>query len=166
MRTRFVVLGAVLTTGLATGLTACAGGSGDPADGAGPAGHAARTAANAGGSSVKISQSSLGPILTDQAGRTLYAFTNDKNGTSSCAGTCIATWPALAGGKAVAASAGARTALLGGTKRAEGTVQATYGAWPLYYYAGDVTPGDVDGQGVDDVWYAVGADGKLIKRSS
>ncbi len=112
---------------------------------------------------VEVAQSSLGPILTDQNGRTLYAFTNDKNGTSSCTGDCIATWPALASKQEPAVGPGAAKALLSQTARAEGTVQATYGNWPLYYYVGDVGPGDVDGQGVDDAWFVVGADGKLIK---
>jgi predicted lipoprotein with Yx(FWY)xxD motif len=157
MRARFVLLGAALTIGLA----ACGGGSGSdkaakPAANAG-AGHAA------GSASVKVSPSSLGNILTDQSGRTLYAFTNDKGGTSSCTATCIATWPALASKGKVTAAAGANPALLKATKRAEGTSQATYGDWPLYYYAGDMGAGDVDGQGVDGVWFVVGADGKLIK---
>jgi predicted lipoprotein with Yx(FWY)xxD motif len=112
---------------------------------------------------VEVAQSSLGPILTDQNGRTLYAFTNDKNGTSSCTGQCIATWPALISKQPATAGAGTDKSLLSQTTRAEGTAQATYGAWPLYYYVGDVGPGDVDGQGVDGVWFVVGADGKLIK---
>jgi predicted lipoprotein with Yx(FWY)xxD motif len=115
---------------------------------------------------VEVGQSSLGPILTDQNGRTLYAFVNDKGGTSSCTGECIATWPALASSRPVTAGRGADQALLSRTNRAEGTVQATYGAWPLYYYVGDVGPGDVDGQGVDGAWFVVGADGKLIKTNS
>ncbi|MET7747739.1 hypothetical protein [Micromonospora sp. NPDC005367] len=49
------------------------------------------------------------------------------------------------------------------TDRAAGTNQATYGDWPLYYYVGDLGPGDVDGQGVDGVWFVVGADGKIIR---
>jgi predicted lipoprotein with Yx(FWY)xxD motif len=154
MRTRFVVLGAVL----AAGLTACSGG------GHHKSGHDAAAAAGA-VSSVKISQSSLGAILTDDKGRTLYAFTRDKNRNSVCTGQCIATWPALASVKAVTASTGAQKSLLGETQRTEGTLQATYGAWPLYYYAGDMNPGDVDGQGVDGVWFVVGADGKLIKKN-
>jgi len=115
---------------------------------------------------VEIAQSSLGPILTDQNGRTLYAFTNDKDGTSSCTGQCIATWPALISRKPVVAGTGTDKALLSQTGRAEGTTQATYGEWPLYYYVGDVEPGDVDGQGVDGVWFVVGANGKLIKTGS
>ena len=155
MRARFVLLGAALTIGLA----ACGGGSGgDKATT--PAG----AKAAAGQTSIKLSTSSLGNILTDQSGRTLYAFTNDKGGTSSCTGQCIATWPALASKDKVTTAAGANPALLKETRRAEGTSQATYGDWPLYYYAGDMGPGDVDGQGVDGVWFVVGADGKLIKQ--
>ncbi|SIR57487.1 hypothetical protein [Micromonospora avicenniae] len=56
-----------------------------------------------------------------------------------------------------------RRELLSQTDLAEGTSKATYGDWPLYYYMGDVGPGDVDGQVVDNVWFAVGADGKLVK---
>ncbi len=112
---------------------------------------------------VEIAQSSLGPILTDQNGRTLYAFTNDKDGNSSCTGQCIATWPALISRQPATAGSGIDKALLSQTTRSEGTVQATYGGWPLYYYVGDVGPGDVDGQNVDDKWFVVGADGKLIK---
>jgi predicted lipoprotein with Yx(FWY)xxD motif len=97
-----------------------------------------------------------GSILTDQDGRTLYAFFNDKNGTSSCADQCVATWPALVSRQAVAADAGIDHKLLSQTTRAEGTVQATYGNWPLYYYVGDQGPGDIDGQGVDGVWFVIG----------
>src|SRR4051812_96081 len=76
---------------------------------------------------VEIAESSLGPILTDQDGRTLYAFVNDKDGSSSCTGQCIATWPALVSKKAVAAGPGVNKTLLSQTNRAEGTTQATYG---------------------------------------
>jgi predicted lipoprotein with Yx(FWY)xxD motif len=116
--------------------------------------------------SVKVGESSLGPILTDQNGRTLYAFTNDKGGTSSCTAECIATWPALVSRQSVITGAGADKTLLAQTTRTEGAAQATYGNWPLYYYVGDMGPGDIDGQGVGGVWFAIGADGKLIKTSS
>lgn len=112
---------------------------------------------------IQVADSAVGPILADQSGRTLYAFTNDKNGTSSCTGTCIATWPALTSEKAVGAETGADAALLTTVARAEGATQAVYGGWPLYYYAGDLGAGDIDGQGVDGAWFAVGADGKLVK---
>jgi predicted lipoprotein with Yx(FWY)xxD motif len=84
MRTSLVPLGAALLIGLA----ACGSGSGQKPS---PDPHA-QTAVG-----VKVDQSSLGSILTDQDGRTLYAFFNDKNGTSSCADQCVATWPTSMG---------------------------------------------------------------------
>jgi predicted lipoprotein with Yx(FWY)xxD motif len=154
------LLGAALVAGLA----ACGTGSGS---GSGQGNHDAQPATAAHDTAgIKVGQSSLGPILTDQDGRTLYAFTRDKAGTSTCTDDCIATWPALVSRQAVTVGPGADKALLAQTTRAEGTAQATYGDWPLYYYVGDVGPGDVDGQGVDGVWFVVGADGKLVKTTS
>ena len=152
MRKPLFLLGAVLVAGLA----ACGNSTGH-------ATHGTPHAAAPAGVRVEVEDSSLGPILTDQNGRTLYAFTNDKGGTSTCTGACIATWPALSSRQPAAAGQGADKGLLAQTVRAEGTAQTTYGDWPLYYYAGDQGPGDIDGQGVDGVWFAVGADGKLVK---
>ena len=150
MRTPLILLGAALLAGVA----AC----GSPAR---PAAQASTPVPSS--VQVETAQSSLGPILTDQNGRTLYAFVNDKGGTSSCTGDCIATWPALVSRQPVTAGTGAEKSLLAQTIRTEGTAQATYNNWPLYYYVGDVGPGDVDGQGVDGAWFVVGADGKLVK---
>jgi len=150
MRTPLILLGAALLAGVA----AC----GSPAR---PAAQASTPVPSS--VQVETAQSSLGPILTDQNGRTLYAFVNDKGGTSSCTGDCIATWPALVSRQPVTAGTGAEKSLLAQTTRTEGTAQATYNNWPLYYYVGDVGPGDVDGQGVDGAWFVVGTDGKLIK---
>jgi predicted lipoprotein with Yx(FWY)xxD motif len=33
---------------------------------------------------------------------------------------------------------------------------------PLYYFAGDETADDVNGQGVEDVWYVVSPEGEAI----
>ncbi|MFD3998768.1 hypothetical protein [Streptomyces sp. NPDC058548] len=113
---------------------------------------------------MKIADSPVGRILVDGTGRTLYGFTKDKPGTSgACDSACIAVWPALTTAQDVAAGQGVDSALLKETKLSEGAEQATYGDWPLYYYVGDATGGDVNGQGLDNEWFVVGADGKLIK---
>jgi predicted lipoprotein with Yx(FWY)xxD motif len=177
MRVRIGVLGAALLT---AALAACSSGGGDgaaqPAQPAKPVERAQRAlpatpAAPAetgapSGVTVEVSTTSLGPILTDQNGRTLYALTTDKGGTSSCGDDCINVWPALVSKAPVEAGRGTTPTLFGTTERTEGATQATYGEWPLYYYAGDQEPGDVDGQGVDGVWFVVGADGELIRSES
>jgi len=122
--------------------------------------------APAGAATVKVADSDLGPILVDGSGRTLYAFTKDKDQTSNCGEACIAVWPALIAAKTADAGQGANATLVGQTQSTEGQQQATYGQWPLYYYVGDMVAGDVNGQGIDDEWFVLSADGKLVKKAA
>ena len=110
---------------------------------------------------VKVAQTDLGPILVDQAGRTLYAFTKDENATDACDADCIAVWPALTS-STVDAGEGLDAKLLTSTDE----TQAKYGKWPLYYYVGDAVAGDLNGQGVDQEWFAVAPDGKLVRKEA
>ncbi|RZU50035.1 putative lipoprotein with Yx(FWY)xxD motif [Krasilnikovia cinnamomea] len=146
---------------LAAGAVGCSG----PSERTAPKPSAPAASANAAAAptGVQLADSAIGSILVDQSGRSLYAFTADKGGASSCTGACIATWPALTSEKAVTLGSGLQASLLTTVSRGEGASQAVYGGWPLYYYAGDLGPGDLDGQGVDGTWFAIGRDGKLIK---
>jgi predicted lipoprotein with Yx(FWY)xxD motif len=97
----------------------------------------------------------------DADGRTLYVFTKDKGDQSACSGECATNWPALTG--PATAGTGAQAALLSAATQADGSSQVTYSGKPLYYFAGDAKAGDTNGQGVGSVWYAVAADGELVK---
>jgi predicted lipoprotein with Yx(FWY)xxD motif len=156
MRTRLALAALPL---LALSLAACNAGS-EPSGGSAGAAEKGQQPVSA---EVKIVQSDLGPILADQDSNTLYAFVKDKGGKSACAADCLATWPALTSKKPATAGQGTDAKLLATITGTEGTNQARYGEWPLYYYAADVTPGDVNGQGVDGEWFVIKADGKLIK---
>ena len=60
-------------------------------------------------------------------------------------------------------------AKLASTKRTDGKAEVTYGGHPLYTYAGDAKPGDVQGQGLDQFgaeWYAVAPSGRKIDDDS
>ena len=97
---------------------------------------------------------SLGTVLTDANGLTLYTFKNDdaSPGKSVCNGNCASTWPPLeASGTPVAASGitGEVTVIT----RDDGTKQIAYKGHPLYRFAPDKAPGDVNGQGVGNVWF-------------
>jgi predicted lipoprotein with Yx(FWY)xxD motif len=128
----------------------------------------ATTAASGGAASasgaVAIADSSLGKILVDSKGMTLYIFTPDNQGPSTCAGQCAAAWPALAG--PVTAGTGVDASKLGVAAGTGGTQQATYGGWPLYTFIQDSAPGDVNGQDSGEKWYVIGADGQPIKEAS
>jgi predicted lipoprotein with Yx(FWY)xxD motif len=155
---------AALLAALVVVLAAC-GGDGD--DGSTTAATAAPTTAaptttaaqEAGGATVAVANSSLGDILVDAEGRTLYAFTRDNGDRSACSGECASNWPALTG--TATAGTGVQAALLSTATQANGDSQVTYGGRPLYYFAGDANPGDTNGQGVGNVWFVLTPDGEL-----
>ena len=106
----------------------------------------------------------LGTFLVDGEGMTLYVFMPDAQGPSTCEDDCLAAWPALAG--PATAGEGADESLLGTAARPDdGSEQVTYNGWPLYYFAQDAAPGDVNGQGLNDVWYVVDPTGNAIDDS-
>ena len=89
-------------------------------------------------------------MLATSKGETIYWYSGDIKGSgkSTCTGTCLAAWPAVAG--APVAAAGVQLAgQLGTITRPGGAVQATYNGYPLYTYAQDMAPGQTTGNGVD-----------------
>jgi predicted lipoprotein with Yx(FWY)xxD motif len=109
---------------------------------------------------LKLSSSDLGDILVDADGNTLYLFLPDEQGDSVCYDECETNWPVV--GEATSVGDGLDADLLGTTERTNGDTQATYNDWPLYYFAGDAAVGDVNGQGVNDVWYVLDAAGDAV----
>ena len=104
----------------------------------------------------------LGSVISDASGMTVYLFTNDEQGagTSACEGDCLAAWPPVG---ELTSPAGAFDAdLIGTIERSDGTIQATFNGWPLYTFAQDSAPGDTNGQGVNDVWFALDISGNAI----
>jgi predicted lipoprotein with Yx(FWY)xxD motif len=115
------------------------------------------------------SVSGLGTILVGPDGRTIYLFQRDTGPMSTCSGACLAQWPAVTTHGAPRAAGGVSAGKLGVTKRSDGTMQVTYGGHPLYYYAGDSSAGDVNGQGIDAYgakWYVMAPSGTAITRQA
>ena len=125
-----------------------------------PASTAAASAVEA--ATVEIAHDAkLGDYLTGEGGRTLYLFTRDSPGVSTCTDACAATWPpfTLAAGAAVEAGSGV-TGTLGSLERADGSTQVTVNDRPLYYFGGDSAAGDLKGQGLNGVWYVISPAGE------
>jgi predicted lipoprotein with Yx(FWY)xxD motif len=115
---------------------------------------------------VHVGHTSIGDVLVDPSGRTLYGFTNDENGTSSCEGTCARTWPPLEVGASWKTGTQVATANLHTSMRTDGHLQLVAGKWPLYVFSGDSAPGDVNGEGLLGKWFAVRTDGTLSSDGS
>jgi len=98
------------------------------------------------------STQSHGKVLTDGDGMVLYFFAPDVNGESHCIGNCLANWPVL-DAEQVKPQDGLEASDFSTIQRADGTVQTTYKGWPLYYFAGDQQPGEINGDGVNNAWY-------------
>ena len=86
----------------------------------------------------------------------MYYYTEDKpgSGKSACTGGCASAWPPLAA--PVRAPAGFRLpGPLGMISRPGGGAQVTINGYPIYFYAGDKTPGQVAGNGIEGAWHVI-----------
>ena len=105
--------------------------------------------------------SEFGSMLFDAGGQAIYLFDVETTVKPACYDACAEAWPpVLTAGKPVA-GVGVQGALLGTTKRTDGTVQVTYNDHPLYYYAhearGEVKCHDVFLNGGN--WYVLQPNG-------
>ena len=109
--------------------------------------------------------SRFGRVLFDGRGLVLYVFTKDAPRKSNCAGACAKAWPPFVVRRAPRAAKGARGALVGTVRRADGRLQATYAGRPLYFYVGD-SPGVILCQNVEEfggLWLVVRPDGTPVR---
>jgi len=110
---------------------------------------AAQPAAASGAAAIELGKAPmLGAILTDANGMTLYIRTTDMPGASSCSGQCAMVWPPLQASSTAPSAAPSLAGMVGVITRDDGSQQVTYNGMPLYYFAKDVNPGDVNGQGI------------------
>ena len=109
-----------------------------------------------------VNNGTFGSILTDADGRTLYFFSLDSKGESNCTEDCLSAWPVFhVTGPTL--DEGLDSSDFGTITRADGAMQTTYKGWPLYYYASDSAEGDVNGDGISEIWYVAKPDYSVMK---
>ncbi len=116
------------------------------------------TASASGG--VHTADTDLGTILVNSDGFALYFFTPDTDGESTCYDACATAWPPVPADEATGSELD--SSLFGSTTRTDGMEQLTVNGKPVYLFAADSAPGDTNGQGVNDVWFVIDADGNMI----
>lgn len=170
---RRTVLFSITALLAAATLTACGGGSGsDTSSGYGDSTPSSESstpaktpaaAAAAAGTDLSTAESSLGTIVVDGKGMSAYYFLKDTkgSGTSACSGECAAAWPAITTDNATPTVTGV-TGEVGTITGTDGKLQITIDGRPIYTFAQDTAPGDVNGQGLNSVWYVIAPDGTEI----
>ena len=116
------------------------------------------TAPPAAAATLKTASTSLGTVLVDAGGKTLYAFANDQGTTSACTGGCATIWPPLMATGTPVGGSGVDAAKLSSAP----TGQVVYNGHLLYTYAQDTAAGQTNGQGVGMVWHVVAPSGDII----
>ena len=161
---------ALLMTFVVAGCSSSDGGSGGATDtGGGGYGQSSEsstpsaTSDASGAATLMVTDSTLGKIVVDADGKTLYMFDNDTQGSSesSCTGQCLSNWPPLTTTGDTPALQGV-TGDVGTITTADGSTQVTLNGWPLYYFAGDAAAGDVNGQGVGGIWWVLSPAGERM----
>jgi predicted lipoprotein with Yx(FWY)xxD motif len=163
LRFRFLIFPLALVAALA--LAACGSDGSSTTDST-----AATTSASSGGSAAVdlADNSALGTeILVDADGNTLYMFEKDDSADESyCYDACAKAWPPLTSDGAASAGSGLDSSQLTTFQRDDGSTQLAYAGHPLYTYAGDTSPGDANGNDLDQfgaTWYALDSSGATVE---
>jgi len=111
------------------------------------------------GATITVTATSLGNILTDAQGKTLYYFARDtpSSGMSTCYGQCAALWPVFSA-NTIVVSPPLVSSDFSSITRTDGTTQTTYRGWPLYYFQSDSGTGSVNGEGITGNWFVIRPD--------
>lgn len=103
----------------------------------------------------ELESEATGQYLADSEGMALYYFTEDEMDTSNCTDDCLMNWPALTAAEVEVPEGYDREDFDTITRDDTGEEQVTFKGYPLYYFINDTAEGDVNGQGVNDVWFTV-----------
>ncbi len=147
---------AILAVAATAALTLSACGGTTPTPAAAPQVHTSGSA-----SGLHVATTSLGRVLVDASGRTVYLLTADGHDLSTCSSSCLQFWPAVTPG-----SHAGVTAHVGSTATPGGPMTATVAGHPVYTFSQDHAPGDVNGEGLQEfggTWYAVSANGTAVQ---
>jgi predicted lipoprotein with Yx(FWY)xxD motif len=122
-----------------------------------------------GAPNLSLHSTSLGSVLADSSGRTLYLLTSDRNGSLACTGGCLQVWaPLMLSAGATPQAGSGVTGTLGVVARGSNK-QVTIAGHPLYTYTADDGPGQTNGQGIQSyngTWYVVNSSGASVTSSA
>jgi predicted lipoprotein with Yx(FWY)xxD motif len=158
-----VAAGALVLAGCGSG-----GGSGTAAGGSvSPAGSTAGSPAAQAGAELSTAKTSLGTVVVDGRGRTVYVFDKDTMGAaaSACTGVCVGLWPELTTTSSAPMGSGV-SGTVGTAPTTGGAKQITLDGHRLYSFSGDTQAGQVNGEAYMHQWWVLSPAGQLIKNGA
>jgi predicted lipoprotein with Yx(FWY)xxD motif len=163
----------LLLTAVAAGTLALAGcasttGSGTASGGSGTTtGSGGDVSPAASSMALSTAKTSLGTVVVDGRGRTVYQFDDDKVGaaTSACTGVCVGLWPELTTTSSAPKGSGL-TGTVGTAPTTGGARQLTLDGHRLYTFSGDTKAGQVNGEAFENEWWVLAPSGQLIKHGA
>jgi len=112
---------------------------------------------------LQLQTTTLGKVVADSKGMTVYLYVPDGAGTvSKVSASTLAAWPAVQATQTPTVGPGL-TAKPGTAAQPNGEQWVTYNGHLLYTFAGDKKPGDVSGNALGDVWYALTPAGQPVQ---
>jgi predicted lipoprotein with Yx(FWY)xxD motif len=81
-------------------------------------------------SGLTTQSTSIGTVVADANGHTVYELVGDPPSNTKCTGSCLSIWPAVTSG---------------------GKIVVVHGH-PVFTFSGDSSTGDTRGQGIKDTW--------------
>ena len=167
MKALFLVIALALTGGMLA--TACGGDntSSTPTTAASQPSASTGSPSSAAPAAVAIGQTSLGQVVTDTSGMTLYVFDKDTagSGKSACTASCATTWPPATTSSATPGKPTGLSGALTTITRDDGTHQLALDGHPLYRFASDTAAGQTNGDGVGGIWHVAKASGSASAAS-
>jgi predicted lipoprotein with Yx(FWY)xxD motif len=129
---------------------------------------ATTTSAKSKSPTLKLRKTSLGMILVDRRGRTLYEFGHDLKNKSRCSGACASNWPPASSPAKPTVAKGIAKSKLKVIKRANGSRQLSYNGHPLYRFVGDSKAGDTNGENIvafGGKWDVLSKSGAIVTKA-
>ena len=117
---------------------------------------------------IQLRNTSIGKVLVDASGFTVFRFSKDTGKKNTCVTTseCSTTWPALTTSGQPTAGPGVKASLLSTIRLSNGTRQVTYAGHPLYRYSLASERAETGYAGIRQfggTWFAVSASGGNVK---
>ncbi|MFF2027054.1 COG4315 family predicted lipoprotein [Rhodococcus koreensis] len=113
---------------------------------------------------LKMGPTTLGEVMVDEGGMTVYVYDKDEvgSGASSCRDTCLQSWPPVTSVTENPTVQGLQEVVIDTIPAADGTHQLTVNGRPVYRYKDDNEPGDAYGQAVGSVWWTLDSAGNPV----